>query len=87
MSQRREKSQLGARVAKDLEAYRRLVELQKQMIELSQHHEQSRRELEALRTQVAREIAARLRGNPTFSQRLRTACLRLNWFPRKATAC
>jgi hypothetical protein len=45
--------------ATGLESYRRLIELQKQMIELSQHHEQSRRECDALRAVVAREVAAR----------------------------
>lgn len=45
--------------ATGLESYRRLIELQKQMIELSQQHERSRRECEALRDVVAREVAAR----------------------------
>ena len=45
--------------ATGLESYRRLIELQKQMIELSQYHEQSRRECDALRDVVAREVAAR----------------------------
>ena len=45
--------------ATGLESYRRLIELQKQMIELSQQHEKSRRECEALRDVVAREVAAR----------------------------
>lgn len=45
--------------ATGLESYRRLIELQKQMIELSQQHEQSRRECEALREVVAREVAER----------------------------
>jgi hypothetical protein len=40
-------------VATGLESYRRLIELQKQMIELSQHHAKSRRECDALRTVVA----------------------------------
>lgn len=47
--------------ATDLESYRRLIELQKQMIELSQQHERSRRECEALRETVAREVVARAR--------------------------
>ena len=87
MSRSGEQSQAGKRGASDLEAYRRLVELQKQMIELSYQHEQSLRECEVLRAQVAREIAARLRGNPSLPQRLRAAWLRLSWFPRKATTC
>ena len=45
--------------ATGLESYRRLIELQKKMIELSQYHEQSRRECDALRDVVAREVAAR----------------------------
>ena len=45
--------------ATGLESYRRLIELQKQMIELSQQHERSRRECEVLRDVVAREVAAR----------------------------
>ena len=45
-----------------LESYRRLIELQKQMIALSQHHERARRECEALRATVAREVAEQARG-------------------------
>lgn len=45
--------------ATDLESYRRLIELQKQMIELSQQHERSRRECDALRDAVVREAVAR----------------------------
>jgi len=49
-----------------LESYRRLIELQKEMIELSQHHERSRRECDALRDVVAREVVeqARVRQSP-----------------------
>lgn len=39
-----------------LESYRRLIELQRQMIELSQLHEQTKRERDALREEVAREV-------------------------------
>ena len=80
---RADEARTGERVKKDLEPYRRLVELQKQMIQLSQHHEQSRRECEVLHVKVEREISARLRGNPTLNQRLRTAVLRFSWFNRK----
>lgn len=45
--------------ATGIESYRRLIELQKQMIVLSQQHERARRECEALRDTVAREVAAR----------------------------
>ncbi len=42
-----------------LESYRHLIELQKQMIDLSQQHKRSRRECEVLRAVVAREVAER----------------------------
>jgi len=47
------------KVADDLEPYRRLVELQKQMIELAQQHEQSKRQCDALREQMVREVTDR----------------------------
>lgn len=56
--------------ATGLESYRRLIELQKQMIELSQHHERSRRECEALREVVAKEVVDHLRTRKS---------LRLRW--------
>jgi hypothetical protein len=46
-------------VGDDLAPYRRLVELQKQMIELAQQHEQSKRQHNALREQMMREITGR----------------------------
>lgn len=64
----------------DLESYRRLIKLQKQMIELSQHHERSRRECDALRDAVARELIAR----QTPLGRLRTAAGK--WFKRSPLA-
>ncbi len=56
-----------------LESYRRLIELQKQMIELSQHHERSRREYDALRDVVAREVAGQARGRQSTMGRMRTS--------------
>ena len=47
------------KVADDLEPYRRLVELQKQMIELARQHEQSKRRCDALRELMVREVADR----------------------------
>ncbi len=47
------------KVADDLAPYRRLVELQKQMIELAQQHEQSKRRRDALRDQMVREVVNR----------------------------
>lgn len=60
-----------------LESYRRLIELQKQMIQLSQQHEQAKRDCAALREQVALEIARRLRSRPTLSRRLQDATAKL----------
>jgi len=60
-----------------LESYRRLIELQKQMIELSQHHERSRRECDALRDMVAREAAEQVRGRQSTSARLRASAVKL----------
>ena len=57
--------------ATGLESYRRLIELQKQMIELSQHHERSRRECDALRDVVAQEVAEHVRGRNSTVARLR----------------
>ena len=75
-------TQSGTQIGDDLESYRRLVELQKQMIQLAQQHKQSKRECEALRTQVVREISARMRERPGLNQRLRTAAFRMNLFNR-----
>ncbi len=63
--------------ATGLESYRRLIELQKQMIELSQHHEQSRRECDALRDVVAREVAEHVRGRRSTSAKLRATAGKL----------
>jgi hypothetical protein len=60
-----------------LESYRRLIELQKQMIELSQHHERCRRECEALREVVTREVLEQARARHTPGARLRASALKL----------
>jgi hypothetical protein len=85
MSRSGQEAKTGNRVGNDLEPYRRLVELQKQMIELAQHHDQSRRECEAFRAQVQHEIAARMLDQPGLNHRLRSAVLRLNWLNQKET--
>ena len=56
--------------ANGLASYRRLIELQKQMIELSQQHEETKRECAALREQVARGITQRSRARNTFPRRV-----------------
>lgn len=60
-----------------LESYRRLIELQKEMIELSQHHERSRRECDALRDVVAREVATRARQQNSAVGKLRSSAGKL----------
>ena len=61
----------------DLEPYRRLVELQKQMIELAQRHEQSKRRRDALREQMVREVADRQPGRRGWHRRLRQSAAKL----------
>lgn len=53
-----------------LESYRRLIELQKQMIELSQLHEQAKRERDVLWEKVTREIAGQMRARKGLRYRL-----------------
>jgi len=55
--------------ATGLESYRRLIMLQRQMIELSQQHEQSKRERDALREKVAREVADHLLARKSLRHR------------------
>jgi hypothetical protein len=57
-------------VADDLEPYRRLVELQKQMIELAQRHEQTRRRRDALHEQMVREVVGRRHHRRGWRHRL-----------------
>jgi seryl-tRNA synthetase len=64
-------------VAEDLEPYRRLVELQKQMIELAQQHEQSKRKRDALREQMTRAAANRLPGRHGLRHRLQRSAAEL----------
>jgi hypothetical protein len=56
MSRGRNENPGMKKVGDDLAPYRRLVELQKQMIELAQQHEQSKRRRDALRDQMVREV-------------------------------
>jgi hypothetical protein len=65
------------KVADDLEPYRRLVELQKQMIELAQQHEQSKRQCDALREQMVREVTNRRPVRRGLRHRLRQSGAKL----------
>lgn len=60
-----------------LESYRRLIELQKQMIQLSQQHDQARRELDARREVVADEVAKQARSRNSVGRRLCASALKL----------
>jgi len=53
-----------------LESYRRLIELQKQMIELSQQYEQTKRERDALRDVVVKEVAEQMRARKSLRYRV-----------------
>ena len=57
MLQDEEETQTARPVADDLEPYRRLIELQKQMIGLVQQHEKTKRECAALRLQLLEETS------------------------------
>ena len=66
-----EDNQARTKATDDLVPYRYLVKLQKEMIELSQKHEHSKREHAVLRKQVAREVDRLVRRRGSFSHRLR----------------
>ena len=72
-----EDKQMGKRVADDLTPYRRLIELQKEMIACSQQHAHSKREQDVLRKQVARELDRLIRRRGTLRHRLRRSTARL----------
>ena len=65
------------KVADDLEPYRRLVELQKQMIELAEQHEQSKRRRDALRDQMVREVTNRRPVRHGLRHRLQRSAAKL----------
>ena len=60
----------GKPKASSLESYRRLIDLQKQMIELSREHEETKRECAVLREQVARDITKRSRERKKLQHRI-----------------
>jgi len=64
-------------VGGDLEPYRRLVELQKQMIELAEQHEQTRRRRDALHEQMVREAASRRQDRRGLRHRLQQSAANL----------
>jgi predicted nucleic acid-binding Zn-ribbon protein len=77
MARGKETLQNGKQVADDLEPYRRLIEIQKQLVHLSKQHEATRREFDALRERVARELTEAPRAKAGVSQRLRRSVAKL----------
>ncbi len=65
------------KVADDLAPYRRLVELQKQMIELAEQHEQSKRRRDALRDLMVREVTDRQPARRGLRHRLQQSGAKL----------
>ena len=65
------------RVADDLEPYRRLIEIQKQLAEMAKRNEQAQRECDALREEIARELTESLRSRSGLRQRLRSSAAKL----------
>ncbi|HVU08434.1 MAG TPA: hypothetical protein VHG89_07815 [Verrucomicrobiae bacterium] len=68
MAQGAEEIQRPDQVASDLEQYRRLVELQKQMIELAQQNKLAAQKCDALRERVSAEIIVRRQKRAEASQ-------------------
>ena len=66
MFHQEEKIEAASPVAEDLEPYRRLIDLQKQMIELVRQHERTKVECAELREQLLNEMAKR---NPRWNLR------------------
>ena len=77
MARGKETLQNGKQVADDLEPYRRLIEIQKQLVNLSKQHEATRREFDALRERVARELTEAPRPKAGVQQRLRRSVSKL----------
>ena len=71
-------------VGDDLLPYRRLVELQKQMIEMAHQHEQAKRACLGLREQMGLEIIARQRARQGPIYRFRQFASGL--YPRRSGA-
>ena len=65
------------KVGDDLEPYRRLVELQKQMIELAEKHEEAKRRRDALHEEVVRTVVNRRRANRNWRHYLPPPAARL----------
>ena len=65
------------KAAMDIEPYRRLVDLQKQMIELAEQHELTKRRRDSLREQITRDAAHRQHARRGLRHRFQQAAARL----------
>ena len=76
MARRDDHSEENKPATTGLDSYRRLIELQRQMIALSQQYEQTRRECDALRDEVVREVADQLKARRSIRHRLHQSAIR-----------
>ena len=76
MQRGREHKSNAKQAGDELEPYRRLLEIQKQLVEMAEQHEQTKRECAALREQVAREMLEPRRWK-TDMRRLQRSAARL----------
>lgn len=76
MLQGEEEIQAARLVGNDLEPYRRLIELQRQMIQLVQQHEKTKHECRVLRERLSREMAVLRRTRLGWRHRMNKVALR-----------
>jgi hypothetical protein len=77
MGKQNKMSQNAKPGADDLEPYRRLIEVQKQLAEMARQHEQARRECDALRERMAREMFESIRWQDKLRYRAHKILRRL----------
>jgi len=83
MGKGEERPHVAQQVGDDLEPYRRLIEIQKQLVEMSKQHEQTRRECDALREQLTRAVIESLPWPGKLRHRLRQSAAKLFQRPRR----
>ena len=86
MGKGEETNQTAKQAGPDLEPYRRLIETQKELVRMAKQHEEARLQYEALRDQIARELAAPANGKRTLRHRIRRVASRLFKRPRRGSA-
>jgi hypothetical protein len=76
--------EMGEAGAQELEPYRRLIELQKEIIRLAQQNERARRECLALRNHMATAGTGQVVAQRTLRQKMNKAFGQLPAFPAKS---